>query len=978
MSTTLPFCGRSAELESIVSRWRLAADIENPSPQVLVIEAEPGLGKTRLALEFYRWLNEHADGWMTKRYWPDALDLLDRNLDVNPNIRKCVFEVPIPYLWWGLRAGDPGAENGVSGDAVATYDRYLAPHLVALLVRANMKERAWAVAEAWGSVGLDLLSSAFHVDDVISVGKALLETGKIISGALDPAALDEALQRSISRTTKLLSELRKALKHGTLTFAKTPAVILLDDAQFIHTDAALPSFVERLMYQAVTEGWPVLILITHWKAQLSPEIAQDGDSFARILRHAREGSPTAPGPAASLPGGYLDNNCFTEIELNSVADLSVALNDKLPGLTSEQSRAILDQIGGNPRLLQQIIAFLFEHEVFFEGLDLSACLTSHGLDETLEATKSQDIFKVVLRRLRAAPLEIQEAICLASLQGLQFANDLVDTLAQARIGHSAREALAKGEYPYSMLTGTRRDSGQAIGRFAERLFYQVATERRRSIKSLGGEAELQTTLRSSIEALVHDTAYPASAAADVRALVYGIAANLFEHSDQPGQRNTAQMALGELAWFELSQYSFESAAATYERLLAIEPTSWSLGEGRNRIKTWVTLANIYRNLNWPAKTARALRQIFWESTRCVPDGFNVFLQSTDRKAAKEYFQHWQREHPDWPPENYAWAVREIVDALLELSELARARPNLKIAKGDEALGETPFLVFSGERSEETLEIKNQPVPEHLEQAMFLRERAYALGGVLRDGEVEGKHSRLLGDLASVAYHADDLLNAEECLRRALEISNALGDDLNCIATLSNLGAIAGKRGNIPESDAYLEEARLLIDELLAATFVVSIMLDEKDADGNVIMSRKVESIYIPQKYSDEFDRDADAVVGKVRTLKQFAANVYGNLALGEQRKGRLAKAKEGFLRSLGIRQEIEDLENQTTDLRNLGEIARVEGDLDSACAYWDKCVAAFRDLERRDQGKLHVRGWTKAIQDTSEGMRAAGCDCGDK
>jgi len=37
----------------------------------VVIKSEPGLGKTRLALEFYRWLRE-THGWMTKYYWPEA------------------------------------------------------------------------------------------------------------------------------------------------------------------------------------------------------------------------------------------------------------------------------------------------------------------------------------------------------------------------------------------------------------------------------------------------------------------------------------------------------------------------------------------------------------------------------------------------------------------------------------------------------------------------------------------------------------------------------------------------------------------------------------------------------------------------------------------------------------------------------------------------------------------------------------------
>jgi len=68
---TLSFSGRASELETLIARWRMACNIESPIPQVVLLKAERGLGKTRLALEFYRWLNENVDGWLTKRYWPD-------------------------------------------------------------------------------------------------------------------------------------------------------------------------------------------------------------------------------------------------------------------------------------------------------------------------------------------------------------------------------------------------------------------------------------------------------------------------------------------------------------------------------------------------------------------------------------------------------------------------------------------------------------------------------------------------------------------------------------------------------------------------------------------------------------------------------------------------------------------------------------------------------------------------------------------
>jgi len=149
MPSTLKFCGRVSELEILKTRWALAANVKDPIPQVVVIKSEPGLGKTRLALEFYRWLRE-THGWMTKCYWPEA------SQGINPNPHRCTFEVPIPFLWWGLQAE-------AQGDAVARYDRYLTPHLAQLLNAAHVEDRVLEAAKEGAMMALDVATSVFHV-----------------------------------------------------------------------------------------------------------------------------------------------------------------------------------------------------------------------------------------------------------------------------------------------------------------------------------------------------------------------------------------------------------------------------------------------------------------------------------------------------------------------------------------------------------------------------------------------------------------------------------------------------------------------------------------------------------------------------------------------------------------------------------------------------------------------------------------------
>jgi tetratricopeptide (TPR) repeat protein len=964
---TLSFSGRASELETLIARWRMACNMESPIPQVVLLKAERGLGKTRLALEFYRWLNENVDGWLTKRYWPDARGIVGENLEVNPDPYHCTYEIPIPYLWWGLRAVD-----GVAGDAIATYDRYLAPHLVALLVRASMKNRAWAVAEAWRDVGFDLASSALQVDTILSIGKGILSTAKIIFGATTEAPRDLAMELPVSRAAAVLSDMEKVFKPGTMTFAKTPGVIFLDDAQFAREDAALPTFIERLIHMSVAQRWPILILITHWKKELATDLASEL-SFATLLRRLREGSAKGDGPDTSLSVGFLTVDNFAEIDLHPLADLSGALHDKLPGLTEEQSAAILAFMGGNPRFLEQVIAFLLEHENFFENFDPRRALTVDGLEQTLGETRSQEIFKIVLRRLREAPEDVQEAICLASLQGVRFAKDLVDVQAQDRLGHAVRESLRRGEDPYSMLVGTAKTE-EPVGLFAERLFQQVAQQRRQTLKSLGGEPSLQRSFKETVTALVDNGEYLKNASSKALILIHGIAADLFERSSRPEERFIAQRSLLELGWLELSRYSYESATAAYERLLASEPHSLTPGEGRNRIELWDRLGMIYRKLKWPAKAARAYGKVFWGIANGIPDGFDIFLRASDGNAARECFERWKQKHADQSPDIYLWGVRTMASALLNLSELARAQPDLEIADGDDLFKDASFIVHTRPRFNGIAEERKPPVPEHLEQAAFLQQRAYSQDGVLGGSEVEKEHSELLDRLARAAESEADFPAAQEFLLRALQIDTGIGDELSQIAKLNDLGMIAGRRGNSSASDEYLEKARELAEGILAEdTFLVKLVVDEEEAGQSAPKPRTIGSVAVPVRFLTEMDKNSQAVIGKVRWLKQLAADIYGNLAGRAQQEGMLAKAREGFLRSLNIRKEVGDKEGMTIDLRNLGKLSRVEGDLATACSYWRECVEIFRELERRDVGTLHVRSWTDAIKEMMEGMRASGC-----
>ncbi len=94
------FVKRKTELDWLITKWNLAKEGE---PQFVVLLGEPGFGKTRIALEFYRWLTcnedppsaEHSEG-----YWPDAFVQDHESLDVNPRFNEGEpRRGKIPWLW---------------------------------------------------------------------------------------------------------------------------------------------------------------------------------------------------------------------------------------------------------------------------------------------------------------------------------------------------------------------------------------------------------------------------------------------------------------------------------------------------------------------------------------------------------------------------------------------------------------------------------------------------------------------------------------------------------------------------------------------------------------------------------------------------------------------------------------------------------------------------------------------------------------
>lgn len=490
------FSGRTAELAQLKNSWDRVTQAEAPAPQLVLIKGGMGVGKTRLAMEFFRMLQASNDKASLQSYWPALPESQSGKIQINPDIKNCRFDQRIPFLWWGVSATDPGKSGTTLFDGIASSDGYLHPQLVALSIKARAVNTGKALAQVWGNVLKGGVASALQIDAILSVGEGMLKSLIILRdrhGGENTHALARTKKRIESRADALLEDLEAILNPASPGFAKTPAVFVFDDAQFAWADPSLLYFYEKLMHKAMTQRWPALILATHWKTTIPLPDGFEQYNFAQAVQHALGTGGRESSPVTQLRGGYLHKQDFCEIDLPIVPDLSGALLDRYPGLLKHQTQALLDHAGGNPRHLEQIIEYLSVKESYFEDFDKTLPLTEPGLKKTLATT--QNIFDLILRRLSEEPVEVQEALCIASLQGLQFLSEIVHEIAVAHLKVDRSSALSQAADPLNLIIDRNEFS-----EFSERLYLSVAETRRTEIKSLADETRLITLLQDSVRA----------------------------------------------------------------------------------------------------------------------------------------------------------------------------------------------------------------------------------------------------------------------------------------------------------------------------------------------------------------------------------------------------------------------------------------------------------------------------------------------
>lgn len=462
------FCGRETELASLRAAYAAAAS--GDGPRMVVILGDRGMGKTRLALEFYADLTRRHD---PEGYWPASSIFRGRNLLVAPDVERdpavrehfasfALAERRMPFLWWGFRLSDPEDRNAIPTD-LATHRRFLSLHLEPIRHRKRLQENTRAIADVGVDAGRGGLMKLVEMIPFVGPGLGLLIEGADLSRRAAKLGLERReLQRAhaatriedVARTgagtliDETLAEL-EALFAADSDEVPIPLVIFVDDAQFARPggDEGALTLLETVWARATERRWPLLLIAAHWELEWrnSDPAAEERD-FAGVFRPLLTTEP---------------------IVLGREPDLAELVRAGLTGLPADDTELLLRRADGNPQLLIEIIERVRRSPAWRSS---EGPLTSAGRRH-LE-TASFDLHNLIRQRLEGdgTPEEVRRAVAISAVQGVEFSCAIAEAAGEVLHAEAVRRGLAEAEDRHRYVEGVTR--GVAV--FIQRAYRDAA------------------------------------------------------------------------------------------------------------------------------------------------------------------------------------------------------------------------------------------------------------------------------------------------------------------------------------------------------------------------------------------------------------------------------------------------------------------------------------------------------------------------
>jgi tetratricopeptide (TPR) repeat protein len=497
------FCGRDSELNELIARW---AEVKaGNGPRFVGIIADRGMGKTRLAQQFYAWLAENED---PDNYWPDGVSFVGTEMQPGPDVLRDtsvaahfqsfnLIDRPMPFLWWGMRIAAIDEHNPVR-TALESHAQTLSPHLAPMAyarrLKAN-KQKLFGIGEGARDYGASLVENG--MDKAIEglgswlgpakflfvAGKRLIEFSDEQQRLSHDLAVADIVSVGRERQHDVLEQILAPMREFLLIREDSvpiPVVILIDDAQFarVRADEGTLRFMSDLWEFACANNSPLMMIATHWADEWEscanePETVSFAGRFFKTVKHRPD--------------------CASTIELGTHPDLSDLIKAGLPMLEAKDEALLLARADGNPMLLAELIDTVRESRAW---RSLEGGLSDYGRTEIEKRTFK--IHDLVLNRLKdkhRTPTQVRDAIALGAVQGMEFlravvietGKDLGIEIPQSAIDHAAT--------PHVVVTL----QGLEGAAFRQRVMKDVAQELARL--HLGPIDEVSKAVQAAVERL---------------------------------------------------------------------------------------------------------------------------------------------------------------------------------------------------------------------------------------------------------------------------------------------------------------------------------------------------------------------------------------------------------------------------------------------------------------------------------------------
>jgi len=955
------FVSRERELDALKQAYQQIA--EDGITKVVAIVGDAGYGKTRLIQEFYHWLATHNEGkHRNNGYWPDQrLNEID-SLRIHPDGEQHdVPELRMPYLWLGLRLAPGSSGQFTNSELRQAHDMlktYCGIYNKVNKIEAITKETALFSRERISKLGfgiLGLLCVFFGMlgifSDKVSVvyGVLIAVVGMLLpvidiirkkrAGSreilfyekLDYQPMAEHQRRQDTLSNDLLSWLFQLGKNPPQGFNPIPLVVVLDDVQWLQNNTSMAGFLERVVKQGRAEGWPLLVVMICRKKEWS-ESAQAGTLPASVFN--------------SSQGDKAD----VVISLGSVAGIEQIVETAFPGLTTEQRQAIRDKADGNPEALNDILCWMQENKRVFIGQDFSAALTDAGLMELVRLPPPE----FAVKRFNDAPEHVQQALVLASVQGMVFSRNIVARMAvYLHLNDKFKNVLIgleKSDDPYDFITLKNDPDG---GEFLSAHYYDIAVKNQDNHLKGAAVKEMQESARNGLVAEIHR--------ADEREL---------EWVFNTGSSNQVRKAGTALIDIANARHDPRTAGMIAKTLL-------------ERIPNFGNSADLSGVLT------------------CI-DAYMVW-HGPEQPLIDVLKQRLERARQDYAKNPNVARRRELVSVLIRLGDSNYSREGPKAAQ--------PLFAEARDLTHELAREQNTPDARHnlsgalsrlgdvsnslgeLEEARSLFEESLRLARALaREQNTPDARRNLsiaLSKLGDVTNSLGDLEKARSLFEDSLGLARALAREQNTPDARRNLSVALSKLGDVINSLGESENARPLFEESLGLSRALALEQNTPAARRNLSIALSelgdvINSLGDSKNARSLFEESLG--LARARAREQNTPDARRNLSgalsrLGDviNSLGKSEKARSLFEESLRLDRALAHEQNTPEARRNLsvalsqlGGVLNSLGDLEKARSLLEESLRLARALAREQNTPAARRNLSVALSKLGDVIQSQG------